>query len=61
MKNDNVVLFEIIDKFSNEMFNLEKLDITTVSTISSILLKIYLTNYYDEKKTPLHIPIPILS
>nr|BAM29335.1 dpoB [Lentinula edodes] len=56
MKNDIVSLYQIIDKFSKEMFDLENLNITSVSTLSSITLKTYLTNYYNKKKTPIHIP-----
>jgi hypothetical protein len=56
MKNDIVALYQIIDNFSQEMYELENLNITSVSTLSSITLKTYLTNYYNKKKTPIHIP-----
>ena len=56
MKNDIVSLYQIIDKFSKEMYELENLNITSVSTLSSIALKTYLTNYYNKKKSPIHIP-----
>jgi DNA polymerase type B, organellar and viral len=56
MKNDIVSLYQIIDIFSQEMYELENLNITSVSTLSSITLKTYLTNYYNKKKTPIHIP-----
>jgi hypothetical protein len=56
MKNDIVGLYEIIDKFSEVMYELENLNITSVSTLSSISLKIFLSNYYDKNKTPIHIP-----
>jgi hypothetical protein len=56
MKNDILSLYQIIDIFSKEMYDLENLNITSVSTLSSIALKIYLTNYYNKKKTPIHIP-----
>jgi hypothetical protein len=56
MKNDIVALHQIIDKFSETMFELENLNITSVSTISSISLKTYLSSYYNKYKTPIHIP-----
>lgn len=56
MKNDIDVLFEIIDIFNAEMFDLENIDITKVSLISSTALKTYLTNYYDVQHHPIHIP-----
>jgi len=56
MKKDIVSLYQIIDKFSEEMYELENLNITSVSTLSSIALKTFLTNYYNKKKTPIHIP-----
>ena len=56
MKNDIVSLYQIIDKFSKEMYDLENLNITSVSSLSSITLKTYLTNYYNKNKTPIHIP-----
>lgn len=56
MKNDIVSLYQIIDIFSKEMYELENLNITSVSTLSSIALKTYLTNYYNKNKTPIHIP-----
>ena len=56
MKNDIVALYQIIDKFSETIFELENLNITSVSTLSSISLKTYLSNYYNKNKTPIHIP-----
>lgn len=56
MKNDIVSLYQIIDIFSQEMFESENINITSVSTISSITLKTYLTNFYNQNKTPIHIP-----
>ena len=56
MKNDIVSLYQIIDKFSKEIYELENLNITSVSTLSSIALNTYLTNYYNKKNTPIHIP-----
>jgi DNA polymerase type B, organellar and viral len=41
MKNDIVALYLIIDKFSENIFDLENLNITSLSTISSISLKTY--------------------
>lgn len=56
MKNDIVSLYQIIDKFSKEIYELENLNITSVSTLSSIALNTYFTNYYQNKNTPRHIP-----
>ena len=56
MRNDIVALYEVIDLFSKEMFDLENLDITSVSSLSSTALKTFLSNYYKEDKTPIHIP-----
>lgn len=56
MKNDIVSLYQILDIFSQEMYNLENINITSVSTLSSITLKTYLSNYYNKNKTPIHIP-----
>jgi hypothetical protein len=56
MKNDIRALYETINKFSEEMYELENLNITSVSTLSSIALKIFLSNYYNKFKTPIHIP-----
>jgi DNA polymerase type B, organellar and viral len=36
MKNDIVALFQIVDRFSQDMYELENLNITSVSTISNI-------------------------
>jgi len=56
MKNDIGALYETINKFSEVMYDLENLNITSVSSLSSIALKIFLSNYYDKNKTPIHIP-----
>nr|QWO71410.1 DNA polymerase [Termitomyces sp. T123] len=56
MRNDIVALYQIIDIFSNEIYELENLNITNISTLSSLALNTFLTNYYDKKKTPIHIP-----
>jgi hypothetical protein len=56
MKNDIIALYEIINIFSQEVFDLENINITNVSSISSIALKSFLTNYYDKKLNPIHIP-----
>jgi hypothetical protein len=42
--------------FSQTVFNLENINITSVSSLSSLSLKIFCTNYYDPAKTPLYIP-----
>jgi hypothetical protein len=56
MKNDIIALYEIIDIFSQEVYDLENINITNVSSISSIALKSFLTNYYDKKLKHIHIP-----
>jgi hypothetical protein len=56
MKNDIVALYQIIEHFSLIMYELENLNITSVSTISSNALKIFLSNYFNKNKTPIHLP-----
>ena len=46
-------LFQIIKKFSNDIFNLEKIDITKLPTISSISFKIFRANYLNGIKLPI--------
>lgn len=55
MKNDIVALYKIIDIYIKYIFDLENLNITKVSTISSVSLISYLSNYYNIK-TPIYIP-----
>src|SRR6202035_4376271 len=54
--NDVKSLFDIINNFSKQVYELERFNITDVISISSLALNIFLTNYYDENKTPIHIP-----
>jgi hypothetical protein len=54
--NDLKSLYEIIDKFSNEIYDIERYDITESVTLSSLSFNIFLTNYYDEKNKPIFIP-----
>ena len=54
--NDAKALFEIIEKFSKEVFDSERINITDNISISSLAFKAFLTNYYDPKKTPIYIP-----
>jgi DNA polymerase type B, organellar and viral len=56
LHNDVKSLYEIIDKFGNEFYNIEKINITNVISISSLALNTFLTNYYDKDKTPIYIP-----
>lgn len=56
MKNDIVALYQIVDRFSQDIFELENINITSVSTLSSLSLKTFLTNYFYNKKCPIHIP-----
>ena len=50
LKNDVNALYEIISKFSKEFYELESIDITKSVSISSLALKIFLANYYNQKK-----------
>jgi hypothetical protein len=54
--NDIKSLYEVIDKFSKEIYSIERYNITDAVTISSLSLNIFLTNYYNQNKTPIHIP-----
>ena len=56
LHNDVKALYQIIDNFSKEVYSLERINITKVISISSLALKTFLTNYYDENQTPIHIP-----
>ena len=48
--NDVKALYEIIDIMSKTTYNLERLNITNVVSISSLALKTFLTNYYPRNK-----------
>lgn len=54
--NDIKSLYEIIDKFGNEFYNIEKINITNVISISSLALNTFVSNYYDKDRTPIYIP-----
>lgn len=56
MMNDVVALYQLLDIFSEELYDLENLNITDVSSISSAALKSYLSHYYNDIKTPIYIP-----
>ena len=56
IKNDIVTLYQIVDRFSQDIFELENININSISTSSSLSLKTLLTNYFDNKKYPIHIP-----
>jgi len=56
MKNDIVALYQIVDRFSQDMFDLENINITSVSTLSFLFLKTFLTNYFYIIKCSIHIP-----
>lgn len=45
-------LYQVINIFSRDIFNLEKVDITKLSTNSSVAFKIFRTNYLGESKLP---------
>lgn len=46
-------LYQVINIFSRDIFNLEKVDITKLSTNSSVAFKIFRTNYLGESKLPI--------
>ena len=50
--NDVKYLYEIIDKISNLNYDLERINITKVISISSLALNTYLSNYY---------PLPVID
>ena len=56
LHNDVKSLYEIIDKFSKEVYDLERINVTNNISISSLSLNTFLTNYYDQNKTSIHIP-----
>jgi DNA polymerase type B, organellar and viral len=43
----------VIIKFSKDIFNVEKIDITKLPTNSAISFKIFRTNYLDDTKLPI--------
>lgn len=53
MESDIKSLHQIITKFSQDVFNLEKIDITKLPTISSIAFKIFRANYLNNNKLPI--------
>jgi hypothetical protein len=53
--NDVKSLYEVIEKFNNEIYELESVNVNDVVSISSLALNIFLTNYYDANKNPIHI------
>jgi len=55
LHNDVKSLYEIIDKFSKEVYELERINITNTVSISSLALKTYLTNDYNKVKNPIYI------
>src|SRR5260221_8888125 len=57
MFNDVKSLYQIIDKFSKETYELERINITKVISISSLALKVFLSNYYDKNNNPIYIPL----
>ena len=50
---DCFVLYQILDKFSDEIFRLFRIDILKYSTLSSLAFSIYKTNYLKDNKIPL--------
>lgn len=56
LHNDVKSLYEIIDAFSKEVYFSERLNITKVISMSSLALKTYLSNYYNDSKHVIHIP-----
>lgn len=46
-------LYQVINIFSRDIFNREKIDITKLPTISSIAFKIFRSNYLENSKLPI--------
>jgi hypothetical protein len=46
-------LHQVINRFSQDIFNLEKIDITKLPTNSSIAFKIFRANYLENSKLPI--------
>jgi hypothetical protein len=46
-------LYQVITSFSQDIFNIEKIDITKLPTISSIAFKIFRSNYLENSKLPI--------
>ena len=44
---DTEVLFDVVNKFSESVFDNYGVDITTSTTIASLAIKVYLSGYYD--------------
>jgi len=53
LKADLISLHQVIVRFSEDIFNLEKIDITKLPTIYSISFKIFRTNYLGDSKLPI--------
>jgi hypothetical protein len=53
LKSDLLCLYEIINKFSKDIFNLEGINITKILSISSLTFKIFKTNYLNDFKLPI--------
>jgi hypothetical protein len=53
LKSDLLCLYEVINKFSENIFNLERINITKVLSISSLTFKIFKTNYLNDFKLPI--------
>jgi len=47
LESDVLALFEVISKFSKEMFELEKVNVTDSLTIASLALNVFKTNYLN--------------
>ena len=56
LDNDVDSLYEILEKFNKNFFDLEHIDPTKSISISSLALTNFLTNYYDHTKKPIYIP-----
>lgn len=53
LKADLLSLHQVINIFIKDIYNLEKIDITKLPTISSIAFKIFRTNYLENSKLPI--------
>jgi hypothetical protein len=53
LKSDLLCLYQVITEFSDNIFKLEKLNITKILSISSLTFKIFKANYLNDFKLPL--------
>lgn len=56
MKKDGDVIFDAIKFFENKFYDPESINITKFSSLSTISLNTFLTNYSDPENNTIHIP-----